>query len=48
VPLAFAVMVIGSLLTPGSLPRGVPQIMVRLHTPEALDLDRGDTQPLPG
>ncbi len=45
VPLAFAVMVVASLLTPGSLPRGVTQIMVRLHTPESLDLDRGDTRP---
>jgi cation/acetate symporter len=46
VPLAFAVMVIGSLLTPDSLPPSVSQVMVRLHTPESLDLDRGEIPPL--
>ncbi len=45
VPLAFAVMILSSLLTPGSAPRGVAQIMVRLHTPETLDLDRGEFSP---
>jgi cation/acetate symporter len=45
VPLAFTVMVVVSLLTPGSQPRGVTQVMVRLHTPESLDLDRGEARP---
>ena len=39
-PLAFAVMVLVSLRTQHRLPRGVSRTMVRLHTPEALDLDR--------
>jgi cation/acetate symporter len=46
VPLAFAVMVLVSLLTRSSRPAGVGPIMVRLHAPEVLDLDRGETQPL--
>ena len=46
VPLAFAVMVLVSLGTRRSRPAGVGPIMVRLHTPEALDLDRGETRPL--
>jgi cation/acetate symporter len=41
VPLAFAVMVLVSLATRGSRPSGVNPIMVRLHAPEGLDLDRG-------
>ncbi|MGW4425242.1 sodium/solute symporter [Streptosporangium sp. NPDC004631] len=45
VPVAFAVMVVVSLLTPGRIPPGVARIMVRLHTPETLDLDRGDWRP---
>ncbi|MFF5207344.1 cation acetate symporter [Streptosporangium sp. NPDC000396] len=45
VPIAFAVMVVVSLLTPGRIPAGVARIMVRLHTPETLDLDRGDWRP---
>lgn len=40
-PLAFATMVVVSLLTPREIPPGVRRIMVRLHTPESLDLDRG-------
>jgi Na+(H+)/acetate symporter ActP len=40
-PLAFAVMVVVSLLTPREIPTGVRRIMVRLHTPETLELDRG-------
>lgn len=40
-PLAFLVMVVVSLLTPREIPTGVRRIMVRLHTPESLDLDRG-------
>ncbi len=46
VPLAFAVMVLVSLSSPNSRPAGVSTIMVRLHAPEALDLDRGETRPL--
>lgn len=45
VPVAFVVMIVVSLLTPGRIPRGVARIMVRLHTPETLDLDRGDWRP---
>jgi cation/acetate symporter len=46
VPLAFAVMVVVSLLTPGTTPSGVTRIMVRLHAPETLDLNRGEPRPL--
>jgi cation/acetate symporter len=45
VPVAFAVMVLTSLLTPGRIPRGVARTMVRLHTPETLDVNRGDWRP---
>jgi len=45
VPIAFLVMVFVSLGTPHRVPRGVATIMVRLHTPENLDLDRGDWRP---
>ncbi|MER5424845.1 cation acetate symporter [Streptosporangium roseum] len=45
VPVAFAVMVVVSLLTPGRIPAGVARTMVRLHTPETLNLDRGDWRP---
>jgi cation/acetate symporter len=41
VPLAFATMVVVSLLTPFRLPVHVSRTMVRLHTPEAVALDRG-------
>jgi len=41
VPVAFTVMWIGSLLTQKRLPAHVSRTMVRLHTPEAVDLDRG-------
>ena len=40
-PLAFATMVVVSLLTARERPSGVERIMVRLHTPESLGLDRG-------
>ena len=40
-PLAFATMIVVSLLTSRDIPPGVRRIMVRLHTPESLDLDRG-------
>ncbi|MBO3747833.1 cation acetate symporter [Streptosporangiaceae bacterium NEAU-GS5] len=45
VPVSFAVMVVMSLLTPGRIPRDVARTMVRLHTPETLDVDRGDWRP---
>ncbi|MEU6715293.1 cation acetate symporter [Nonomuraea sp. NPDC046802] len=45
VPIAFTVMVSVSFLTPHRVPPGVARIMVRLHTPENLDLDRGDWRP---
>ena len=41
VPAAFATMVAVSLATPRRLPRHVSRTMVRLHTPEAVALDRG-------
>jgi cation/acetate symporter len=41
VPLAFLTMVVVSVLTPGRLPVHVSTTMVRLHTPEAVRLDRG-------
>lgn len=44
-PLAFTVMVVVSLATPRHLAPGVDRTMVRLHTPENLDLDRGDWDP---
>ena len=36
VPVAFAVMILGSLLTPGRVPFDVGRVMVRLHAPESL------------
>ncbi|CAN5486176.1 hypothetical protein BH10ACT10_BH10ACT10_17220 [soil metagenome] len=45
VPAAFATMVGVSLLTQSRLPAHVSRTMVRLHTPEAVALDRGP-QPL--
>ena len=44
VPLAFVTMALVSLATQHRLPRHVSRTMVRLHTPEAVQLDRG---PLP-
>ena len=41
VPAAFVTMVLVSLATPGRRPRHVAQTMVRLHTPETVQLDRG-------
>jgi Na+(H+)/acetate symporter ActP len=41
VPAAFLTMVLGSLLTPRRLPVHLSRTMVRLHTPEAVELDRG-------
>jgi Na+(H+)/acetate symporter ActP len=42
VPTAFAVMIGVSLLTQRTAPAGASRIMVRLHAPETLLLDRGD------
>ena len=41
VPTAFVTMVVASLLTPRRLPVHLSRTMVRLHTPEAVQLDRG-------
>lgn len=41
VPLAFLTMVAVSLATPRRVPRQAARTMVRLHTPEAVQLDRG-------
>jgi Na+(H+)/acetate symporter ActP len=43
VPLGFAVMIVGSLLTPRSVPASVNRTMVRLHAPEALGLAEEET-----
>lgn len=40
VPLAVAVTVIVSLATPGSVPTGTTRLLVRLHTPEGVDVRR--------
>ena len=40
IPIAFAVTVIVSLATPGRVPRHTSRTMVRLHTPEDLQLER--------
>jgi cation/acetate symporter len=45
VPAAFAVMIGISLLTRDQLPPGVVRTMVRLHTPEQIDVDRGSFDP---
>ncbi|ETK32645.1 sodium/solute symporter [Microbispora sp. ATCC PTA-5024] len=45
VPVSFTVMVVVSLVTPGRVPRGVARTMVRLHTPDTLNVDRGDWRP---
>jgi Na+(H+)/acetate symporter ActP len=45
VPTAFLTMVVVSLVTPHRIPAHVSRTMVRLHTPETVDLDRGP-QPL--
>ena len=39
-PLAFGTVIAVSLLTPARIPRGVARSMVRLHTPESVDVDR--------
>ena len=40
VPIAFAVMIVGSLLTRDRVPADVGRTMLRLHAPEALELGR--------
>jgi cation/acetate symporter len=40
-PLAFGTVVLVSKLTPTRVPLGTARSMVRLHTPEAVDVDRG-------
>jgi cation/acetate symporter len=45
VPVSFAVMVLVSLATPLRIASDVARTMVRLHTPEQVDVDRGDWQP---
>ena len=40
-PLAFATMVVVSKLTQHRLPAHTSRFMVRLHTPETVQLDRG-------
>ncbi|HET9501363.1 MAG TPA: cation acetate symporter [Marmoricola sp.] len=45
VPLAFLTMVTVSLATRRHLPAHLGSTMVRLHTPEAVDLDRGSYHP---
>ena len=45
VPLAFTTMVVVSLLTPARRPANVARTMVRLHTPEGLDVVRDSSQP---
>jgi cation/acetate symporter len=40
IPIAFAVTVLVSLATPGHIPRHTSRTMVRLHTPEDLQLER--------
>jgi hypothetical protein len=41
VPLALVTMVVVSLLTASRVPPGAGRFLVRLHTPETLELDRG-------
>lgn len=45
VPLAFLAMILGSVLTAATLPSNVASTMVRLHAPEAIELDRGSFRP---
>jgi len=44
-PLAFLTVIVVSKLTPHRVPAGTARSMVRLHTPEAVDVDRSFTQP---
>jgi Na+(H+)/acetate symporter ActP len=45
VPVAFAVMIVVSVLTRSHRPPHLAQTMVRLHAPEHLGLDRGSFHP---
>jgi len=45
VPLSFLTMVVVSVLSADRLPAHVARTMVRLHAPEAIDLDRGSYHP---
>ncbi len=45
VPLAFATMVVGSLVTSARMPAHVARTMVRLHAPDEIELDRGSYHP---
>ena len=40
VPIGFALMIVVSLITRDDIPKNVARTMVRLHTPERLDVDR--------
>lgn len=44
-PLAFLTMIVVSKLTPHRVPPGTARSLVRLHTPEAVDVDRSFPQP---
>ena len=46
VPLAFLTMTVVSPMPPGRLPAHLESTMVRLHAPEAVDLDRGGFVPV--
>jgi Na+(H+)/acetate symporter ActP len=41
VPLAFLTMIGGSLLTRSRVPKQTGRLMIRLHTPEGVEVDRG-------
>ena len=41
VPLAFATMIVVSRLTRHRIPTHTTRFLVRLHTPEAVEVDRG-------
>jgi len=44
VPTAFAVAILVSYATPGSIPPGTAKAMVRLHAPESLRTASGSTR----
>ena len=45
VPAAFLIMILVSLATPRAIAPNVARTMVRLHTPESVNVDRGDWRP---
>jgi Na+(H+)/acetate symporter ActP len=45
VPVAFLVMIIVSLATPRGIAPNVTRMLVRLHTPESIEVNRGDWRP---